>query len=183
LLSLPPCCLLLATIIPNLFSLLLFSFFSSHSVSSVFHFRILTEVLPAVTPYIAALAACSFLVLLSTNIKGKNKILFQSGLIALATSVAAFFFISHASEKSILDFWRIYQRLSYEAKFALGVLTIGAAYFGGALYVGNIVVQQVPASKSDILQTPATQSVNPPFDIPDTLDSDDKVFFQNMLER
>lgn len=121
--------------------------------------------------------------MLSTNIKGKNKILFQSGLIALATSVAAFFFISHASEKSILDFWRIYQRLSYEAKFALGVLTIGAAYFGGALYVGNIVVQQVPASKSDILQTPATQSVNPPFDIPDTLDSDDKVFFQNMLER
>jgi hypothetical protein len=145
--------------------------------------RIISEVLPAVTPYIAALAACSFLVLLSTNIKGKNKILFQSGLIALATSAAAFFFISHASEKPILDFWRIYQRLSYEAKFALGVLTIGAAYFGGALYVGNIVVQQVPASSADVLKTPATQSVNPPFDIPETLDSDDKVFFENMLER
>jgi hypothetical protein len=124
--------------------------------------------------------------LLSTNIKGKNKILFQSGLIALATSVAAFFFISHADERSILEFWKIYQRLSYEAKFALGVLTIGATYFGGALYVGNIVVHQAPAtgaSSSDILQTPATQSVKPPFDIPDTLDADDKVFFESMLER
>jgi hypothetical protein len=150
-----------------------------------FH-RIITEVLPIVTPYIASLAACSFVVLLSTNIQGKNKILFQSGLIALATSVAAFFFISHADEKSIIEFWKIYQRLSYEAKFALGVLTIGATYFGGALYVGNIVVRQTPpaaASSSNILLTPATQSVKPPFDIPDTLDADDKIFFESMLER
>lgn len=121
--------------------------------------------------------------LLSTNIKGKNKILFQSGLIALATSVAAFFIISHAEEKPIGEFWKIYQRLSYEAKFALGVLTIGAAYFGGALYVGNIVVQQSPSDTRDVLRTPATEPVNPPFDIPDTLDSDDKVFFERMLER
>lgn len=122
--------------------------------------------------------------------KGKNKILFQSSVIAIATAAAAFFFISHAEEKPIQDLWKIYQKLSYEAKFSLGILTVGAAYFGGALYVGNIVVHQIPtpasnssSSSSTILQTPSTEAVSEPFEIPEKLPEDDKVFFESMLER
>lgn len=146
--------------------------------------KIMNEVIPAITPYVASLAVCSFVILFSTNMKGKNKILFQSSIIALATSVAAFFLISHANDKSFHDLWLLYRRLSYEAKFALGILSIGAAYFGGALYVGNIVVQRPPAPESAaILDTPATAAVSKSFPIPDTLPEDDKIFFENMLER
>ena len=169
------------------FSLLLFtSFFFFHLI---FFFRVVNDVLPTITPYIASLALCSFIILISSNMKGKNKIILQSSFIAILTSGALFFLLQHSNDKLIYELWKIYSKLSYEIKFALGIVTIGGAYFGGALYVGNIVIHQVPISTqsssntSSILQTPATESISEAIEIPENLPIDDKVFFESMLER
>ena len=139
------------------------------------------ETLVFLTPQLASLACVSFVVMISNVFKGKNKMIFQTMVMCLATAYSAYYFATTHTD-DVLRFWGMYKQMTYEFKFLLGVFTCGAAYFGGALYLSNVVITQ-SVSSDEVLSTPATAPVQSMAELPKSLPEDDKEFFSKMLKR
>ena len=139
------------------------------------------DTLKLVTPYLASLACVSFVVMLSNFFTGKKRMMVQTICMCVATSYCLWFLGNDESD-DVLKFWNVYQSLSYEFRFILGIFTAGAAYFGGALYLSNVVIDN-KSDVSAVLATPATNPVNTMIELPKSLPADNKEFFQSMLKR
>ncbi len=137
--------------------------------------------LPALVPWILALAITSLIVLVSSSFTGLQKIFFQSLMFGfgLSGSIAFLFSNNNAELKS---FWIGFAALSQESRFCIAVIAIVATYFGGAMYVAA-PDKSDRQDKVNPLATPASCDTNVGFDIPSNIPADDKVFFEQFLDK
>lgn len=136
--------------------------------------------LPHVTPFLTVLAGASFVVFISHNFSGAKKVLFISGVFAIAAAVAVSSVLSHADELKVI--WDQYLRLSKDLKMALAVVIVAATYFGGALYAAG---GNPESDVTTLLATPASCDNVTEFDVPAIAETekDDKAFFEGMLKK
>jgi hypothetical protein len=137
--------------------------------------------LALLTPYLASLATVSFVVMVSNAFEGKKKMMFQTMVMCIVTAYSLWY-LGNNDMDQVLEFWNMYKNLSYEFRFTLGLFTAGAAYFGGALYLSNVVIS-TSSNDTEILSTPATEPVQKMAELPSSLPEDDKKFFESMLKR
>lgn len=137
--------------------------------------------LALLTPYLASLATVSFVVMVSNAFEGKKKMMFQTMVMCIMTAYSLWY-LGNNDMDQVLEFWAMYKGMSYEFRFTLGLFTAGAAYFGGALYLSNVVIT-TSSNDTEILSTPATEPVQKMSELPSSLPEDDKKFFESMLKR
>ncbi len=139
--------------------------------------------LPSLVPCILALALTSFVILVSNSFSGLQKILFQSLMFGLGLSGSIAFLFGN-NKDDLKTFWALFAGLSQETRFCLAVIAIAATYFGGAMYVA---APEKSDEESELavshLATPASCDTNVGFDVPSVIPEDDKVFFEEFLDK
>jgi hypothetical protein len=120
-----------------------------------------------------------------------NKMLFQSTLFATVVAAGLAYVISN-QDPNLIAAWTMFVRLSVETRFCLSLVLVGVVYFGGAMYiaapeeteaVANVAEAANTTSAVDVFATPASVDTSVTFDVPATLPADDKVFFEEMLDK
>ena len=114
------------------------------------------------------------MVLVSNSFVGSKKVLFSTSTFAVAMAASVAFICSHVDELKF--FYKSFIDLSLSLQFALSVFVISITYFGSALYVVGIY-------QSSSLSTPASCDNNVDFDVPSSMPEEDKVLFEECLER
>lgn len=149
----------------------------------------LQNILPELAPLLSAMALASLIVLISTSFRKMNKVYFQATVFAATVAAAVVYMISHEDPR-LQAAWTTFTALSVETRFCLSIVLVGAVYFGGAMYITAPDHSGVPAkpykmSKNarDIYRTPACVDNSITFEVPATLPADDKVFFEEMLDK
>lgn len=137
------------------------------------------EVLPHITPFLAALAGSSFIILVSNNFSNGKRVALQSALYCIAAAISAAFLFNNVEKLVVI--WNVYRTLSYEIKLALAGFIIGCTYFGGALYVSGLPAND--DAPANLLSTPASSDCNTSFEVPSTSSEDDLTFFKAMFVR
>jgi hypothetical protein len=99
--------------------------------------------------------------------------------------------ISH-QDPNLIAAWNTFVRLSVETRFCLSLVLVGVVYFGGAMYIAapeeteaaaKVAEVASPASAENVFATPASVDTSVTFEVPATLPADDKVFFEEMLDK
>ncbi len=146
---------------------------------------------PELAPLVAAIALSSIIVLISTSFTKMNKMLFQATLFATVIAGGIAYVISN-QDPNLVAAWTLFVRLSVETRFCLSLVLVGTVYFGGAMYIAapeeaEIVAHHAesasPAHAAHVFDTPASVDTSVTFDVPATLPADDKVFFEEMLDK
>lgn len=126
------------------------------------------------SPCIATLCISALVVLVSNSFSGYKKSLFTTSVFSFALAASVAFVISAKDDLQI--FYDAAKRLPVSVQFALSMMLITMTYFGSALYVCGIY-------SSSTLSTPASCDNVVDFDVPDSLPDNDKVFFEECLQR
>ena len=129
------------------------------------------------TPFIAALAITSLVILVSDSFVGYKKILFASSVFSLGLALSIATIVFKQYELSML--WIQFKLLSKALKFTLSILVITLSYFGGTLYAAGVY----DSNDASILLTPASCDNAVDFDVPSSIPDSDDVFFEKFLER
>lgn len=154
-------------------------------------FSRLQKVMPELAPLLSAMALASLIVLVSTSFTKMNKVYFQATLFAATVAAGLSYMIAHEDPK-LQAAWATFVALSVETRFCLSLVLVGAVYFGGCMYIaapdetdaGAVKVLKVsPKNARELFRTPASVDTAVTFDVPATLPADDKVFFEEMLDK
>jgi farnesyl diphosphate synthase len=143
---------------------------------------------PGLVPTFTAITLTAFVVLISNALSNqKQKIVLQMAFFGTAFSVAVAMLIGYAGSGngSLQAAWTAFSNLPTEIRFALSVVAIGLAYFGGGLYIAA-PDQSIPRSSSsavDAFKTPASIDNDTSFDVPAVLPEKDYDLFLGFLDR
>lgn len=147
--------------------------------------------LPDLAPFLGALALASLVVLISNSFTKLNKIFFQATVFAAILAASLTYMIGH-QDPELMSLWERFIALTFETKFCLSLVIVGSVYFGGAMYLAapqdaedsdNTTVTKVAPNPAKIFRTPASIDTAVTFHVPATLPVDDKVFFEEMLDK
>lgn len=145
--------------------------------------------MPELAPLFAAIALSSLIILVSTSFTKMNKVYVQATLFAATIAVGLGYLITH-QDPFLSVAWNGFLVLSKETKFCISLVLVGAIYFGGAMYIaapdetdGVPAHGAAEAGDLHVYRTPASVDTSVTFEVPETLDEDDKVFFENMLDK
>lgn len=159
------------------------------AISNLIALHRLQTILPELAPLLSAMALASLIILISTSFRKMNKVYFQATVFAATVAAALTYMISHEDPR-LAAAWATFTALSVETRFCLSIILVGAVYFGGAMYITAPEGSGVPSkphkiSKNarDIYRTPACVDNSITFEVPATLPADDKVFFEEMLDK
>mmetsp|Transcript_104076 Transcript_104076/g.204131 ORF Transcript_104076/g.204131 Transcript_104076/m.204131 type:complete len:494 (-) Transcript_104076:72-1553(-) len=151
--------------------------------------HLLQKMAPELAPLVGAMALASLIVLVSTSFTKMNKVYVQATLFAAAVAAGVSYLFSHQDPNLIIA-WNTYAALSVETRFCLSLILIGAVYFGGSMYIAapeeaeTVVMDHGhAASVLSVFRTPACVDTSVSFDVPAELPQDDKVFFEEMLDK
>lgn len=153
-------------------------------------FRRFQAILPDLAPLLGALALASLVVLISNSFSKVNKILVQATLFGAALAGGLSYLILH-QDPQLLSAWDRFITLTIETRFCLSLVLVGLVYFGGAMYIASPedadAKEGVPAEAShaglSLYRTPACVDTSVTFEVPHSLPADDKVFFEEMLDK
>lgn len=95
----------------------------------------LTTLLPVFGPTLNALVCTSIVIVCSNAYRGGKKVAFQSFFFVAAVSWAISFV--GLKQDDLRDFFNAFSKLDYYLRFALSVVAIFVAYFGGGMYLGG----------------------------------------------
>lgn len=99
--------------------------------------------------------------------------------LGLSGSIA---FLFGNNKDDLKSLWASFAGLSQETRFCLAVIAIAATYFGGAMYVAAPEKDEEVAADVS-LATPASCDTSVGFDVPSVIPQDDKVFFEQFLDK
>lgn len=109
---------------------------SYHKITKYFDNKCsLTNLLPVFGPSLNALVCTSIVVVCSNAYRGGNKVAFQSFFLVAAVSWAIAFVV--LKQDDLNDIFNAFAKLDYYLRFALSVVVIFVAYFGGGMYLGG----------------------------------------------
>ncbi len=147
-------------------------------------------VLPDLAPLLGALALASLVILISNSFSKTNKVLVQAALFAAALAGGLSYLIIH-QDPHLISAWDLFIKLSVETRFSLSLVLVGIVYFGGAMYLAppedaekdGVVPSEAATSALSVYRTPACVDKSVTFEVPLSLPADDKVFFEEMLDK
>lgn len=146
-------------------------------------------VLPDLAPLLGALALASLVILISNSFSKTNKVLVQAALFAAALAGGLSYLIVH-QDANLVSAWELFIKLSIETRFSLSLVLVGIVYFGGAMYLAppedagkDGVPSEASTNALSVYRTPASVDRAVTFEVPLSLPADDKVFFEEMLDK
>lgn len=147
-------------------------------------------ILPDLAPLLAALALGSLVVLISNSFSKANKVLVQAALFAAALAGGLSYLIVH-QDPNLTAAWGLFIKLSVETRFSLSLVLVGVVYFGGAMYLAppedaekeSVIPSEAATTALSVFRTPASIDTSVTFEVPVSLPADDKVFFEEMLDK
>lgn len=153
------------------------------------------DALPGLIPSIAAIIAAAIVVLISNMFSEPyQKIMFQFSLfgVGFAVGLGALVSVDDPLESARLyETWRLFAGLSWNTRFLLTLVMIGATYFGAGMYIA--APERTPegaegdegegAGEVAYFRTPASCDNVVGFTIPDNVNAKDKEFFESFLDR
>ena len=146
-------------------------------------------VLPDLAPLLGALALASLVILISNSFSKANKVLVQAALFAAALAGGLSYLIVH-QDANLVSAWELFIKLSIETRFSLSLVLVGIVYFGGAMYLAppedagkDGVPSEASTNAQSVYRTPASVDRAVTFEVPLSLPADDKVFFEEMLDK
>jgi farnesyl diphosphate synthase len=140
---------------------------------------------PGLIPTLTAVTLTAFVVLISNALASqKQKILLQMAVFGSAFSVSVALLIGHANSRDGLkQTWDAFEALPAEIRFAISVVAIAVAYFGGGLYIAAPDHVVVRTNNSDLFATPASIDNDVTFEVPAVLPEKDQDMFLHFLDR
>lgn len=147
--------------------------------------------LPDLAPFLGALAIASLVILISNSFTKLNKIFFQATAFGAILAASLTYMIGH-EDPQLAFLWAQFIALTLETKFCLSLAIVGAVYFGGAMYLAapeeaesseSSAAPKSPMDAAKVFRTPASIDTAVTFQVPAHLPADDKVFFEEMLDK
>ena len=133
-----------------------------------------------IIPCLAALALTSFFILVCNQLPPQQRSYFQFGSVAVALGGCVAYLRNQSAV--VMSLWTMFDLLPPNTKFIVSLALICLVYLGGGFYA-IVPNSGDDESSSSSVETPAASDHVTTFDVPDSLPSDDKVFFEKMFDR
>jgi hypothetical protein len=146
------------------------------------------EVLPGLIPTFAAILTAAVIILISNSFSEPyQKIIFQFMIFGVGFAVSLALIISLEDHSKLIATFKLFSGLSFYERYLITIATIGAVYFGAGMYIAapertkeGEVEEELEV---DTFRTPASADNIVGFTIPENVNTNDKEFFETMLDR
>jgi hypothetical protein len=112
--------------------------------------------------------------------------MFQAAMFSAGLAASISYLITNNS-KELIVFWNSFKNLSPDIQFCIAIIVVSTTFFGGAMYIAPVessdTTSRDKVGGNRYLSTPASCDTAVGFDIPSNMAQEDKVFFEDFLEK
>jgi len=138
-------------------------------------------------PTLAAVLASAVVILVSNSFtEPYQKIMFQFFVFGLSLALGVAFLITQSNPVALEAAWQSFVVLTWETRFVVTLIVIAGSYFGAGMYVAAPERTSEAASTESALELfkcPASIDTAVGFEISNNASPDDKVFFEELLNK